>query len=44
MSISWQTVISVLIALVIFKLIDKFFLDAMVSKIGNFEDSLDAEI
>lgn len=44
MSISWNTVLSVLVALLIFKVLDKLFIDSMVSKIGNLEESLDAEI
>ena len=39
MSISWSTVASVLIALVIFKAVDKMFLDSAFDKdFSNFEE------
>lgn len=34
-----ETFITVLIALVVFKVLDKLFLDNLVSKIGSFEIS-----
>jgi len=38
MSIEWKVVISVLVALLVFKVLDVMFLDKMISKIGNFEE------
>ena len=38
MSIEWKTVMAVVIALILFKVLDKLILDSAVSKIGNFED------
>lgn len=33
-----KTIVNVLIALVVFKLIDKLFLDNLFSSFGNFEE------
>lgn len=38
MSIEWKVVISVLVALLVFKVLDVMFIDKMVQKIGNFDD------
>lgn len=45
MAISWNTVLSVLIALLVFKVLDKLFIGELVDKIGKYEENnLDAEI
>lgn len=43
MSIEWKVVISVLVALLVFKVLDVMFIDKMVSKIANFEEYENAD-
>lgn len=38
MGIDVKVVVSVLVALLVFKVLDVLFIDKMVSKIGNFDD------
>jgi hypothetical protein len=44
MKIDWETVVSVLVALLIFKVVDKLFLDAALSGLtGDKEGSFEVE-